>query len=199
MKPDPAMSFIAFTRLVLDALETAKVEYLIGGSLAVWTWGEPRTTRDFDLVVNLPLEKMFPLSQALRERDMLVPFDVMLDLYLMAEGDLPINAIHLYAGYKAELFLLRPGDRFREVALSRRQLVDISPELTNVYVHSPEDLIIYKLRYYLLSEQPKHIRDIQSILLAIGGQLDYAYLEQWITYFNLKSAWHKAQSWSEVG
>jgi hypothetical protein len=199
MKPDPTMSFIAFTRLVLDALETAKVEYLIGGSLAVWTWGEPRTTRDFDLVINLPLERMLSLSRALQERDMLVPFDVMLDLYLMAEGDLPINAIHLYTGYKAELFLLRPGDHFRQVALSRRRLVDISPELTNVYVHSPEDLIIYKLRYYLLSEQPKHIRDIQSILLAMGGELDRSYLERWTTHFNLQSAWHKAQNWKEIG
>ena len=48
------MSFADFMRLVLDVLEAADVEYLIGGAVAVWAWGEARTTRDFDLVVNIP-------------------------------------------------------------------------------------------------------------------------------------------------
>jgi hypothetical protein len=185
------LSFIEFTRVVVDALEATNIDYLIGGSVSVWAWGEARTTRDFDVVVSLPLEKMYAFSAQLRDRDMLVPVDIMLDLYMMEAGDLPINAIHLHTGYKAEIFLLRPGDHFREVALNRRRRVDISPELTNVYVHSPEDLIIYKLRYYLLSEQPKHIRDIQSILAAMGDELDYSYLQQWIDHFNLSSPWHK--------
>ncbi|MFN8489096.1 MAG: hypothetical protein U0350_16025 [Caldilineaceae bacterium] len=195
----PSMSFEDFTRLVLDALEAAKIDYMIGGSVGLLAWGEPRTTRDFDLVVNLPPEQIYALSKELEQRDMLVPWEVLLDLLLQAEGDLPVNAIHLYTGFKAELFLLRPEDTFRAAALARRRLVDIGPPLGTVYVHAPEDLIIYKLRYYQLSQQPKHIRDIQSILKASGAELDYAYLEQWITYFNLSSPWYKAQHWNEVG
>ena len=68
----------------------------------------------------------------------------------------------------------------------------------NVYVHAPEDLIINKLRYYQLSEQPKHMRDIASILEATGDQLDHAYLQEWINYFSLSSAWYKAQNWKEI-
>ena len=47
------MSFEEFARLVLDALEATHLTYLIGGSVAVWAWGEPRTTRDFDVVIHL--------------------------------------------------------------------------------------------------------------------------------------------------
>ena len=102
------------------------------------------------------------------------------------------------SSFKAELFLLRSGDVYRATTLARRRLVTLSPQLVNVYVHSPEDLIINKLRYYQLSEQPKHMRDIQSILEAIGEELDYAYLQKWIDYFSLSSPWYKAQHWDEA-
>jgi hypothetical protein len=69
---------------------------------------------------------------------MLVPPDILLDLVLQPVGDLPVNAIHLDSGYKAELFLLREGDAFRSAALGRRQLVDLGPPLGEVFVHSPQ-------------------------------------------------------------
>jgi hypothetical protein len=193
---DPGLSFLAFARLVLDAVEAAGVEYLVGGSVGLWAWGESRTTQDFDLVINLPFEQIYRLSQELEKREMLVPFDVIVDLLMMDEGDLPVNAIHLSTGYKAELFLLRANDSYRRTALSRRLEVDLGPTIGMAFVHSPEDLIIYKLRYYQLSGQTKHMRDIQSILVAMGNELDYAYLDQWIKYFNLFSSWQTAQNWT---
>lgn len=75
-------SFTAFVRLVLDALDAAGVDYLIGGAVALWAWGEPRTTADLDLVLDLPVESMGALSTELEQRDMLVPVDIMLDLLI---------------------------------------------------------------------------------------------------------------------
>ncbi len=193
------MNFEEFTRLVLDTLEAVHLEYMIGDSVGLLAWGEPRTTRDFDLVINLPVEQIYAFSQELKKRNMLVPWAVILDLLLQPEGDLPINAIHLDTGFKAGFFLLRSDDPFRATALARRRLVDIGPPLGTVYVHAPEDLILYKLRYYQLSQQSKHMRDIASILEAIGQELDYPYIEHWINYFSLSSAWYKAKSWKEIG
>ncbi len=190
---EPSVEFADFMSLVLDALEAAHVEYLIGGAVAVWAWGEARTTRDFDLVVNLPIQHMQRLSEELEKRDMLVPADIMLDLFLETRADLPINAIHLYTGYKAELFMLRPGDSYRETAFSRRQLVDLGPPLWEVYVHAPEDLILNKLRYYIISQQPKHVRDITSILLAMGDELDFGYIESWAERLGLTTVWQEIQ------
>lgn len=186
---ETSMDFADFMRLVLDAVKAAEVEYLIGGAIAVWAWGEARTTRDFDLVINLPFERIVSLSQELEQRDMLVPAEVILDLLTKAEGDLPINAIHLYTGYKAELFLLRHGDTYRAMALARRRLVDLGPPLGEVYVHAPEDLILNKLRYYSLSQQPKHTRDIAGMLLALGDELDTSYLETWAARLGLTAVW----------
>ena len=132
---------------------------------------------------------MGALSRELEQRDMLVPVDIMIDLALEDRADLPINAIHMFTGYKAEFFLLKSGDIFRRTCLERRQLVDLGPPLGEVYVHSPEDLILNKLRYYRISKQPKHIRDITSILLAQGAALDSQYIDMWAEQLGVTAIW----------
>jgi len=191
---EASMSFGSFVRTVLDALEAANVRYLIGGAVALAAWGEPRTTRDLDLVIELPFESMASLSQELEKRDMLVPIDIMIDLTIEDRADLPINAIHMFTGYKAEFFLLKPGDVFRVSNLARRRLVDLGPPLGQVYVHAPEDLILNKLRYYGISQQPKHVRDIASIVLDLGKDLDVAYIDWWAEQLDLAETWREIQA-----
>jgi hypothetical protein len=176
-----------FVRLVLDAIEATEIEYLIGGAVALWAWGEIRTTQDLDVVVNLPGTRIVHFSEELKRRDMLVPPDIIVDLLIQPEGDLPINAIHLYSGYKAELFLLRPGDEYRALALQRRRYVNLGQSLGNVYVHSPEDLILNKVHYFGLSQQTKHIRDIAAIMVMMGEQLDWTYMEDWAARLQISS------------
>jgi hypothetical protein len=187
--PPDTFSFTAFIQLVLEALEAAQIRYLIGGAVGLAAWGHSRTTEDFDVVVDLPLESMAGLSKELEKRDMLVPADIMIDLWLNPRGDLAINAYHWPSGYKAELFMLRPGDLQRQQALDRRVRVDFGPPLGLVWVHAPEDLILYKLRYYAISRQTKHIRDIGSILHSIDDDLDWDYLNDWIARLQLEPIW----------
>ncbi len=112
----------------------------IGGAVALAAWGETRTTRDLDLVIELPVESVAALSLALERRHMLVPVDIMLDLLIEDRADPPINAIHMVTGYKAEMFHLKPGDALRQSGLERRRLEDLGPPYGKVFVHSPEGL-----------------------------------------------------------
>ncbi|MEM7128817.1 MAG: hypothetical protein AAF702_20960 [Chloroflexota bacterium] len=182
-----------FARTVIDALDASELDYLIGGAVAVWAWGELRTTRDLDVVVNLPGTRIVQLSEELNKRKMLVPAEIIIDLLIQPEGDLPINAIHLDTGYKAELFLLRDGDVYREISLSRRRLVDFGPPLGNVYVHSPEDLILNKIHYFSLSQQDKHVHDIASIMVLMDRELDRDYINQWVERLKLSEIWLEMQ------
>jgi hypothetical protein len=190
---DTSLDFAHFVRLVLDALEAIHLKYLVGGAVAVWAWGEIRTTRDLDLVIELPVEAIADLSRELAQRDMLVPADIILDILLTSRSDLAIDAIHMYSGYKAELFLLRPGDAYRAQALERRLLVDLGPTIGEVWVHSPEDLILYKLRYFRISRQPKHVRDIASIMLTLGKELELDYITSWSERLDLTETWQEVQ------
>jgi len=183
------LDIAGFLRLVIEALNAAGVEYLIGGAIAEWAWGEPRATQDLDLVVNIPVKSVNNLSKELKKRDMLIPAEIILDNILEDRADLPINAIHMYSGLKADLYPLREGDELRQSAFQRRERVDYGPPIGKVYIHSPEDLILYKLIYFGFSQQSKHSRDIAAILRAKKNDLDMDYIEQWATRLGLSSLW----------
>lgn len=183
------LDIVGFLKLVLEALNAAGVEYLIGGAIATWAWGEPRATQDIDIVINLPVKAIGKFSKELEKRNMLVPAEIMLDAILEDRADIPINAIHIYSGLKADLYPVRSGDDLRLSAFQRRQRVDYGPPIGRVYIHSPEDLILYKLIYFGLSQQPKHSRDIAAILRAKKDQIDYVYIEEWTTRLGLNSLW----------
>lgn len=168
--------------------------YLLGGALAVAAWAEARSTQDVDLVIDLAVEQIRPLSEELARRGILMPADLMLNVLTESRGDVALVGYHTLWGHKAELFPLRPGDDLRASALSRRRLVDLGEPLGQVYVHSPEDLILYKLRYYSLSQQPKHVRDITAVLLALTSSLDYPYLTTWTRRLGLDAVWRYMQS-----
>ena len=185
------LDITGFLKLILESLEAAGVEYLIGGAIAEWAWGEPRATQDLDVVINLPIKAVGRFSKELEKRDMLVPADIILDAMMEERADIPLNAIHMYSGLKADLYLMREGDALRQSAFQRRMKVDYGPPIGEVYVHSPEDLILYKLMYLGLSGQPKHARDIAAILRAKKNQLDFGYIEEWVTRLGLGSVWRE--------
>ena len=183
------LDIAGFLRLVIEALNAAGVEYLIGGAIAEWAWGEPRATQDLDLVVKIPIKSINKLSKEFKKRDMLIPADIILDAILEDRADIPINAIHMYSGLKADLYPVREGDELRRSAFQRREQVDYGPPIGKVYIHSPEDLILYKLIYFGLSQQSKHSRDIAAILKSQKNELDLDYIEGWVARLGLSSLW----------
>lgn len=188
MKTKP-LDIAGFLKLMIEALDAAGVEYLIGGAIAEWAWGEPRATQDLDLVVNIPIKSINKLSNELEKRDMLIPAEIILDAIVEARADIPLNAIHMHSGLKADLYLVREGDELRQSAFRRRQQVDYGPPIGMVYIHSPEDLILYKLIYFGLSQQSKHSRDIAAILKSKKSELDLDYIDGWVTRLGLVSMW----------
>jgi hypothetical protein len=188
---EQALDYAGFIRLVLDVLEACGVEYLIGGAVAAWAWGEPRATQDLDVVIHVPIESVDLLSQELAKRDMFVPSEMILDALLETRADHPLSAIHLYSGYKADFYLLRKGDALRESAFQRRMQIDLGPDIGPVYLHSPEDLILYKLIYYSIRQQTKHLRDITAIVLTTSESLDNDYIQFWAERKGLLTLWRE--------
>lgn len=183
------LDLAGFLKLVIEALNAAGVEYLIGGAIAEWAWGEPRATQGLDLVVKIPIKAINKLSKELEKRDMLIPADIILDTILEDRADIPINAIHVHSGLKADLYPVREGDELRQRAFRRREQVDYGPPIGKLYIHSPEDLILYKLMYFGLSQQSKHSRDIAAILKSKKNELDLNYIERWAARLGLISLW----------
>lgn len=116
---------------------------------------------------------------------------LILGTILEDRSNIPVNAIHMHSGLKADLYPLREGDELRQSTFQRCEQVDYGPPIPigKVYIHSPEDLILYKLIYFGLSQQSKQSRDIAAILKAKKNELDMSYIEQWAARLGLSSLW----------
>jgi hypothetical protein len=55
---------------------------------------------------------------------MLIPAEIIRDAILEGRADIPINAIHMHNGLKADLYPVRDGDELRQSAFQRREQVD---------------------------------------------------------------------------
>ena len=157
------LDLVEFLKLVIDALTSAGVDYMIGGAIAAWAWGEPRATQDLDLVVNIPMDSVVALANELKKRDMPVPPEIILDALLENRTDLPVNVIHMYSGLKADLFPVRAEDELRQVVLPALLRTEHPPHLVDSFVPSGEQPLEVQLRRrrQVATRQPLHREGVE--------------------------------------
>jgi hypothetical protein len=93
-------------------------------------------------------------------------------------------------GLKVDLYPLREGDELRQSAFNGGNKLIMAPDRESVHSLA-EDLILYKLIYFGLSQQPKHSRDLAAVLRTKKDQLDFGYMEKWVHCFGLVSLWRE--------
>ena len=161
-------------RDIADILKRLQIPYLITGGVAVVVWGRPRFTADIDIVVELIPQKLARLAHALRRIDK----DVYLDEEAMQEAlekEGEFNFIHPASGLKIDFWILTRSvfDRERMRRRVRRRFVG-----SDIYLSSPEDLILIKLLWRKKTESTRQLEDIESIMRIQKG-LDWRYLKKW--------------------
>lgn len=173
---------------ILTALE---IPHYITGGVAAATYGEPRTTRDLDLVVALLPAQLDSLVQRLETEGFYVP-----GVEDIRSGWLKTLSItHQETIARADLMLAGSSD-FEQGQFSRRRAVTI-PNRGTLYLASPEDLILNKLRWGVQSQSEKQWRDVLGILKVQGENLDFAYLTQTAATLDLSTP--LSQALTEAG
>jgi hypothetical protein len=137
-------------RMVVDVLERMGIPYAVGGSIASSFHGVGRLTRDADLTV-----EPFPG----REDEFVAQFDAN-EFYISVVavrhaigGRSCFNILHPATGFTIDLFV-RKDEPFELAAFARREEVSL-PDVPDrpVTIHSPEDTILFELRWYRLGGQ----------------------------------------------
>jgi hypothetical protein len=161
--------------------------------MAAAAYSTPRFTRDVDIVVDLPLEKVgefverFPrpefyldesaVRQAVRDRGQ-------------------FNIIHNESGVKVDIYI--PADSIQKNQITRaRRLIDDTGEEANY--SPPEELIIMKLRYYMYGQPERHLEDIVNVLYGLGGKVDLDWITAEASDRGLQDPWEAVQlRWREA-
>jgi hypothetical protein len=173
-----AQDYQAVLRFVIRALERMGVKYAIGGSIASSMHGVGRLTRDADITIELPPGRVSVFVAAFDPNDFYVSEDAVRDA---VRDRSTFNVIHPATGYKIDFFV-RKDEPFERAAFARRgplPMADAPDEL--VQIHSAEDIILFKLRWYVLGGRTsdRQLNDILGVMKTQGDALDAAYLDKW--------------------
>lgn len=161
----------AFQR-VIGALERVGARYIVVGSTAAAAWGVIRSTRDIDLVAVVPQNSVESFLRELSDEDLYFP---VADVRKAAAESGSFNVLHPMSGGKVDVFICPPDDPFELVRLERRVQVEILG--LTVWVATPEDVILSKLKWRLASRSDTQWRD--CIEIAATQPLEIAYMKTW--------------------
>lgn len=168
-------------------LDQAGIRYMAVGSLASSFHGEPRTTRDIDLVIDPTAISLTEFLGALPRADFYVDAGAASEAL---DRRTSFNIVEIETGWKVDLMIRR--DRpFSRDELDRRIAVRLLG--TDTYVATAEDTIIAKLEWAREGESERQLRDVASILAVSGEGLDHGHLERWIAALELADVWDQAK------
>jgi hypothetical protein len=159
---------------VAELLARHEVPYFVTGSMAAMFYGEQRTTRDVDVVVDLSHTGARALAEACTSPHWYLSKEAMMDA-MAREG--MFNAIHVPSGLKLDFVVVTPVG-YHMSRFARAIPREIAPG-TSVRIAAAEDVILMKLRYFKQGGSDKHLRDIGAMLRISPEAIDRAYLRRW--------------------
>lgn len=172
--PTPADPFDALLEFAA-ILERLGIDYAVVGSLASILYGEVRTTQDADLVVLIAADRVDALTQALQKAFYADSDSIRERIH---DGR-SFNVLHLETMFKLDLFPIAAGSLDAQ-QLQRRRRIRIKPDSDRqIWVISPEDLLLQKLRWFRRGGEvsDQQWRDILGVMRVQGDRLDWRLLE----------------------
>lgn len=173
-----------------DRVVDAGIPCMVVGSVGAIAYGEPRATVDIDLVLALRVEDIDALIAAFPGPRFYLPHREAIEAELRKRSG-HLKAIEIDTGLKADLYPLG-DDPLQEYGLENASSVPIAGRL--VTVAPPTYLVAMKLRWYAMSRQEKHLRDIRSMLRLSGPLIDRAIVDRWSTASRTDDAWRDCQA-----
>jgi len=160
------------TVAVIDALDALRIPYMVVGSFSSNFYGIPRATQDADFVVQLEAGALSALANRLGTSFRLDPqmsFETVTATRrykLQLPDDL----------FSVELFLLSDDAHDLERFARRRQERIFNRD---VFIPTPEDVIVMKLRWSHGGRRGKDLDDAQNVIAVQSDCIDWDYVTSW--------------------
>jgi len=160
------------TVAVVDALDALRIPYMVVGSFSSNFYGIPRATHDADFVVQLEVGALSALVDRVGPSFRLDPqmsFETVTATrrYRLQLADDP---------FSVELFLLSDDAHDLERFARRRQARILNRD---VFIPTPEDVIVMKLRWSHDGRRGKDLDDAQNVIAVQGDRINWDYVTSW--------------------
>ncbi len=161
---------LQFLQTIIQLLQRQNIPYMLSGSVALSIYTLPRATRDFNFIVNLQPTDAESFLLTFRE-GYYCEADAIKEA-IASQG--MFNIIDHASGFKADFVILK-NEPFRQTEFERRIKIDF--EGTDIFIVSPEDLLLSKLIWIQQLQSPIQMEDIEN--LALVDNLDWEYIRTW--------------------
>ena len=171
---------------VLDELG---IPYVIGGSVASITFGEPRFTKDLDLMIDADENDARALSARLAD-------EFYIDADAAAEAvryRSTFSAIHIETFLRVDFFLIGDMEDARREQLARGRVMPLARGTARFY--SPEDIVVQKLVWFRMGGgvSDQQWRDVIGVLRISAREIDVAYLDRAADTFGVRDLLERAR------
>jgi hypothetical protein len=161
--------------------ESINIDYYVSGGVASSIHGEPRSTRDLDLVIEFKPNQIDLLVKTLEASGYYCPAGAVENFPRGLENLLTLTHAETIAN--ADIYIT-DNSPFAISQMQRRILVDLDG-IPAFWIASAEDIILQKLRWGKGSKSEKQWRDVLGIIKLQAEILDYGYLTEWAEILDL--------------
>lgn len=176
---------IKVLKIVVKRLESARIPYMITGSIAANFYTTPRMTRDIDIVIEVE-EKDAETLFSLFSSDFYVDKN---SIRNAIHNKQIFNIIHREGIVKVD-FIIRKDTNYRNLEFKNRRSIVFEGQ--KIFIASPEDLILSKLFWARESLSEMQIRDVNNLFKTIHN-LDRGYIEKWVHELELDEVYNEVK------
>jgi hypothetical protein len=170
---------------VTAQLEGAGIPYMVTGSMAANFYAVPRMTRDIDIVVELSERDVDRVTRLFQQE-----YYIDRDMVQRAVRDNAMfNMIHNALVVKVDC-VVRKDTEYRREEFARRRAISVADQ--QLFIVSPEDLILSKLDWAKDSRSQMQLDDVRNLLRSVQG-LDTAYLNRWADRLGLTTLYQEVR------
>lgn len=188
------MTDASLIALFVRPLNRLRIPYLVTDGVASVVYGEPRFTRDIDLVVELEAADVRRFSMAWSPAEFYVPPVEVIDEESRPSAHGHFNVIHHETTMRADVYVAG-SDALNAWAFAHKVMRRVDGD--EVYLAPIEAVMLSKLRYYQIGKSDRHLRDIRQMLDVSGDLVDHAEIERWAIRLGVEEEWSEAKAFAD--
>lgn len=159
-------------QILIGKLNQHNIGYMLCGSYSSSLHGRPRATNDADIIIMPSEEQLTSFVKSLCN-DYYVNVEAALDAL---KNRAMFNVIDIQNSFKVD-FIIRKDRPFSREEFQRRQKTNLMG--MEVWVVSPEDVILSKLEWAKESESSQQFQDALGVAVVQYDRLEMDYLYKW--------------------